>query len=222
MTQKEFFSGVDDRLLMLQQMAGEAKSATKQDLATISKRAEALKSLISEDTEVIAKYKVEVHFEKGRTTRDAFVGVLVVFKTGALSGGGDEVLYPCPWDKCWGYIDFDSRSPQTGETVCPKCHRVWKESQLSEVRGYKLNVDGWALTISKAFWALESSADIYLKTHWTDLRQAALKETLMERRGEDLRDARKKVVLRYALGAILKDTSAGSSLVNRIKGLLRA
>jgi len=215
-----FFSGVEDRLLLLQQLAGKAKEATKADLETIGKRAAAMKSLVSQDTEVLAKHKIEVHFEKGRTTKDAFAGVLVVFQTGVLSGGGDEILYPCPDDSCFGYIAFDNRT-QTGETVCPKCNKVWMENQLSEIRGYKRDINGWAEVIAKTFRALDNHADIFLKTHFGDLRKAAIKETLRERRGDDLYDARKRIVLRYALTAILKDT-VSSSLESRIKGLLRA
>lgn len=217
-----FFDGVQDRLLMLQQMAGRAEAATKGDLETVSKKSKALKKLVDEDDEVLALYKIEMHFEKRRTGRDAFPGILLVFKTGVLSGGGDEILYPCPDDSCSGYIDFDHRSAATGEALCINCGKVWPESSLTEIRGYKLDVDGWARTVAKVFWDLGGRADIYLKTHWSDLRKAAIKETIMERRGEDLYEARKKVVLRYALGAILKDTATGSSLESRIKGLLRA
>lgn len=215
-----FFSGVEDRMLMLQQLAGKAKAATKADLATISKRAEAMRSLVSEDKEILAKHKIEVHFEKGRTDRNAFAGILVVFRTGVLSGGGDEILYPCPDDKCFGYIAFGDRT-HTGETVCPKCHKVWKENQLNEIRGYKKDVNGWSEVIAKTFRALDNHADIFLKTHFGDLRGAAIKETLRERRGDDLYDARKRIVLRYSLDAIIRDT-VSSSLESRIKGLLRA
>lgn len=203
-------------------LAKGAKSDIKTDLDVIAKRADALKQLVDEDDEILAKHKIELHFDKGRTGRDFFHGILLVFRTGVLSGGGDEIVYPCPDDHCSGYIDFDNRSSFTGEAVCPNCHRAWKESELREIRGYKLDVEGWAKTISKVFWDLGGDADIYLKTHWSDLRKAAIKESLQECRGDDLYDARKRVVLRYSLAAIMKDTSTGSSLETRIKGLLRA
>ena len=217
-----FFDGVQDKLLMMQQIAGKATAATKSDLETVSKKSKALKKLVDEDDEILALYKIEMHFEKRRTDRGAFPGILLVFKTGVLSGGGDEILYPCPDDACSGYIDFDHRSSATGQALCTACGNVWEESALTGIRGYKLSVDGWAEVVSKVFWDLGGRADIYLKTHWSDLRKAAIKETIMERRGEDLYEARKKVVLRYALGAILKDTATGSSLESRIRGLLRA
>lgn len=219
----DFFTGVDDRLLMLEQMVGESKAITKMDLDVVSKKAKALKALISEDTELIAEYKIEIQFEKRRRTdRDTFAGVVVVFKTGFLSGGGDEILYPCPSDSCNGYISFDDRSHYTGETVCPKCNSMWLENQLSEIRGYKLDINRWSEVIAAKFRALNNKADIYIKMHLGDLRQAAIKETLVERRGEDLYNARKRVVLRYSLDAIIKDTMGGSSLESRIKSLLRA
>lgn len=216
-----FFTGVEDKILMLQQMAGKASSITRSDLSVVRKRAEAMERLIKKEAEVTAKYKIEIHFEKGRTDRDAFVGVMVVFKTGLLSGGGDEIVYPCPNDKCHGYIDFYNRT-HTGQTVCPVCGTIWLEDQLSEIRGFKRDINGWASLIAKTFSYLDNSADIFLKTHLGDIRRAAIKETLMERRGEDLYKARDRVVLRYALKAILKDTMGGSSLESRIKGLLRA
>lgn len=203
-------------------LASSVKTASKEELDVISKRISALKKLVDEDDEVLAKHKIEIHFDKGRTGRDFFHGILLVFRTGVLSGGGDEVIYPCPDDNCSGYIDFDNRSTATSEAICSKCGSVWKEGQLNEIRGYKLDVNGWARVISKVFWDLGGDADIYVKTHWSDLRKAALKESIQERRGDDLYDARKRVVLRYSLGAILKDTSNGSSLESRVKGLLRA
>lgn len=218
----KFFSALDDKMLLLRQMSEEAKKITTAELSVISKRAEALKKMVAEDSEITAKYKIEVHFEKGRTTRGAFTGVMVVFRTGVLSGGGDEILYPCPNDKCAGFISFDDRA-RNGETLCPKCNTMWMEKHLSEIRGYKKDINGWAEVISAVFRSLDHSADIYLKTHWGDLRKAAVIETLKECRGDTLYDARKRVVLRYALQAILKDTAkAGSSLESRIRGLLRA
>lgn len=216
-----FFGGLEDRLLMLRQLAGKAEAIVKGDLDTIAKRASALRSLVSQDTEMLAKYKIELHFDKGRRTdRDAFPGIILVWKTGVLSGGGDEIMYPCPDDRCGGYIGFDSRT-HTGETICPKCQKGWRESELREVRGYKRDLNGWAHIVAHIFRQLDSSADVYLKTHEGDIRKASLKETLQERRGDDLYDARRKVVLRYALDAILKD-SMRSSLESRFKGLLRA
>lgn len=201
-----FFGGLEDRLLMLQQLAGKAAAATKADLETIERRASAMRSLVAQDTEVLAKYKIELHFDKGRRTdRSAFPGIVLVWKTGVLSGGGDEIMYPCPDDTCHGFIGFNHRSP-TGETICPKCQRAWLEKQLREIRGYKRDLNGWADVVTNNFRALESSADVYLKTHEGDIRKAALIETIRERRGDDLYDARKKIVLRYSLNAILKDT----------------
>lgn len=205
-TDDGFFTGLDDRMLMLQQIAGKAAKATKADLETVAKRAEAMQSLVSQDTEMLAKYKIELHFDKGRRTdRDVFPGIVLVWKTGVLSGGGDEIMYPCPDDKCLGYIGFDSRT-HTGETICPTCQRGWRENELREVRGYKRDVNGWAHIVTALFRRLDNSADVYLKTHEGDIRKASIKETLQERRGDDLYDARRKVVLRYALDAILKDT----------------
>ena len=74
-----FFDGVSDRLLMLQQIAGKAQKATKDDLETVANRAAAMQTLVDQDDEDLAKFKIEVHFEKGRTNRDAFAGIVVVF-----------------------------------------------------------------------------------------------------------------------------------------------
>lgn len=220
---KDFFGAVDDRLLLLKQLAGKAVAATKQDLAVIEKRAKAMQTLISQDTEILAKYKIEMHFDKGRRTdRDAFPGIILVWKTGVLSGGGDEIMYPCPNDRCSGYIGFDDRA-NTGQTICRVCGQAWSERELSEIRGYKLDLNNWARVMAHTFRKLECSADIYLKTHSGDIRKASIQETIRERRGDDLYDARVKVVLRYSLDAILKDTRHDmSDLESRFKGLLRA
>jgi ribosome-associated translation inhibitor RaiA len=223
MTSNEFFGGFEDRLLMMEQISGEAKAITKSDMAKIQEKSKALKKLVDEDKEHIAKYKIEVHLHKDRSGQGKhFVGIVVVFQTGALSGGGDEIVYPCPDSGCDGYIAYKNKVPMKMSYICPTCLRLFPESELKEMTTYKQDINGWANVLAKTFRRTGNKADIFLKTHWRDLRAATRAEIEKSQRGQALYKARERVVLRYSLDAILKDTIGGSSLEARMKGFLGA
>lgn len=177
-------------------------------------------------TELRAKYKIEVTFGPGRTTAGPnLVGIQLWMSGRKLHGGGDELMFFCQiadQDKklgCWSPIPADNIgfNKQTGKEVaiCPKCLRVWDPSQITTMRGFRLPTRKLAEIIEGMFRQLESNADIYCKYHPTDIRYAAMAKA------KGLETARKlKGMHMYRLHRIIKDTSAGASLVNRIYAFL--
>lgn len=217
-----FFGCVDDKILELKKLTKKAKAISDRELGAVNKRAEALEKLMADVDEHQAEYKIELIFnDQSRTARGLLYGIMLVYQTGVLSGGGDELMYPCPTDNCSGYLAFSDRG-NSGEAYCKVCDHVWPEKSLKEMVVYKVPVSRWAGIVAQTFRKLNNSADIILKTHTGTLRSAALKEQVKECRGNNLYDARKRVVLRYSLKAILKDTCAGRPLESAVKGLLTA
>ena len=86
------------------------KPLTQEEKIAVERKRQALRDLLSEDKTLKAKYKIELHVGKDRSSRGekAFPGSLTVFTSGAaLSGGGDTILYPCPDDRCPGFIPME-------------------------------------------------------------------------------------------------------------------
>jgi hypothetical protein len=162
---------------------------------------------------VSARYKIEVQFGKGRSIHKHFPGSLHCYRSGsALSGGGDEILYPCPDDKCMGYMEPEQVS--IGFALCPKCGRKWgRVSDLQEGRLFRLSHQDWARVILKAFAALGHNADIYLKSHPEDIRDKALLEQLKQRKGDEYRKVYEaRVYVMYPLARIVDDSRSGRDL----------
>jgi hypothetical protein len=70
---------------------------------------------------------------------------------------------------------------------------------------------------------LEMKADIVVKYHEDDIRNAAMLEQVKSRGGEVLAGARRRRIPRvYPLQNIIKDTSAGADLEKRFYAFMRA
>lgn len=172
---------------------------------------------------IVAKYKIEVQFGKGRSMNRHFPGSLHVYRSGSvLAGGGDEILYPCPDDKCPGYIEPEHVIPKTEIKIgtnpedvemiafCPVCRSVWdKVHHLQEGRMFRLTHQNWAAVIHRTFERLGHNADIYLKSHPEDIRDKSLLEQMKQRKGEEyLKAYKKRVYVMYPLDRIVADVHA--------------
>lgn len=188
---------------------------------TLRKKKEALDKFFA--SEIVAKYKIEVQFGKGRSVHTHFPGSLHCYRSGsALSGGGDEILYPCPDNKCPGYIEPEHVAPQFA--FCPVCQQRWDRIQdMQEGRMFRLDHSKWAEVILRAFTRLGHNADVYLKSHPEDIRDKALLEQMKQCRGEEYAKAhRQRVYVMYSLSRIIKDAHAGKDLYKLFLALVTA
>ena len=177
----------------------------------LTKKQEAVDKFFSD--KIVAKYKIEIQFGKGRSVNNHFPGSIHVYRSGsALAGGGDEVLYPCPDDKCIGYIEPEHVTPEYA--VCPVCLMRWRRIEdMNEGRLYRLTHSKWAEVILKVFGKLGHNADVYLKSHPEDIRDKSLLEQMRQRKGEEyMKTYKSRVYVMYPLERIVKDAHAGKDL----------
>lgn len=194
-------------------------SADEQE--ALQRKKEALDKFFGENRK--AKFKIELHFGKGRSSNGPFAGSLHVYRSGSvLAGGGDEILYPCPDNKCSGYMEPEHVAVEFA--FCPVCHKKWhKIKDMNEGRLFKLPAQKWAKVIAKVFNNLHGDADIYLKSHPQDIRRASLLEQMRERRGDDYRGVHeKRVYVMYSIDRIMKDLHAGADLEKRLLAFVTA
>jgi hypothetical protein len=179
------------------------------------------------DQHGLAKYKIEILFGKGFAPSKPSVGAVSFWESGSkFHGGGDTILHMCP-GKAKQINDCDAFIPDPshgyGFLVCPSCHTTWKGEDVWGQILARLTVQGWAELVLKYFMKLEMKADIVIKYHPDDLRNAAMKEQEKQRLGQDLDRVRTRRVARvYPLRNIIKDTSAGAELINRFTAFIRA
>jgi hypothetical protein len=188
----------------------------------IKERARILNDLFGDNN--LARYKIEVLFDRRKTsTGGAFPGGVVIWRSGSvLSGGGDELLYPCPDQKCKGVIGPEGIAPISQSCFCKSCSRVWRQSDLRELSFYNLDPSKWALVLTQLFLRLECAADVYMK--WTgneDIRSRTRMEQAGNRGGEELYAARRvREPVMYRCKDIVKDVNAGSSIESRMRALI--
>lgn len=190
------------------------------DQKALVEKATALQQLLGDPK--LAKYKIEVLFDRRKTTRGPFPGAMVVFESGSvLSGGGDEIVYPCPDDRCKGYISSKFIAPMSQSAFCVACKKPWRTKDLKEARFFVLDPSKWAFVIAREFVRTGCVADIYMKTAKVeDLRKRAL---IQKPGGENLAAARgDRDFVMYQLKNILTDVNAGSSIEARVRALITA
>lgn len=192
--------------------------------AAIERKRAALEQAFGPTDELVATYKIELNFEKGRSIHKPFAGSLVVWRSGsALSGGGDEIMYPCPNDNCSGFIPPELISSMAQKAGCPKCQELWPQVSLMEMRLFRLPVQHWATVVVRYFIRLNSDADIYIKTHLLDIRSQTLKEQMKDRGGTELLAARQeRIPVIYPLDRIFRDLANGADLEKRFRTFLEA
>jgi len=219
----EFFGPEQQALLNKQRTDPSyiSRDLTPEELAIVERKRQAL-SKIFQFEKVIADHKIEVNFGRERSSSGHFPGSIIIFKSGsALSGGGDEPLFPCPDDHCPGFIPPALVSSMLRIAVCPKCQRQWRQDELYEMRLFRLPAQLWANVVARYFIRLGSNADIYLKTHPADIRVKTREELERYRGGSTINAARaKRVSVIYSLHNIYKDLKHGADLESRLRAFL--
>lgn len=171
--------------------------------------------------DIAAKYKLEVHFSQERSAHRPFGGSVHFWLSGTqFHGGGDEVIYPCPSERCVGLIP--PKLNNGGLAVCPTCKQRWSsDNDLKEATYYKLPLQKWVEVVARDWQRLESNADIYLKFHPVDIQELAMIELNRGCGGEKVdhvRNSRRRVI--YSLASMMKDLNAGADLNSRVLGFL--
>lgn len=199
------------------------RELTADELQIIEKKRQALAKLF-EAPEIAATYKIELNFGKDRSTSGHFPGSLIVFLSGsALSGDGDEPVFPCPNDRCSGFIPPKLVSSMLKIAICPTCGTKWPQKQLHDTRLFRLAPPDWARVLARYFVRLGHDADIYLKGHPIDIRVQTEAEQQKAHGGEKLNAARaRRVRVIYPLHRIYTDLRNGADLEKRFLALLRA
>jgi len=205
------------------ELSDEEQDAVKKKIAAIDK--------LLGGKGVVAHYKIEVQFGKGRSTWKPFPGAISLYLSGTkLNGGGDEKLYVCPRQDCPGIIPPFRRFVQQtkdGRAVacvpCPKCGTMWPENDLVGEVFFRLAPPDWATVILRFFTRLENNADIYVKYHPMDIRAQTMMELARARGGEAINKARSNRGLHiYPLKNIIRDTGNGAQLYDRILAFIKA
>lgn len=183
-----------------------------------------------------APFKIEVHFGSKRN-RERAVGAIQGWESGKeFHGGGDRMMFICGYKDCGKY--FPSTVVLGPVAICPHCKRQQyadKTDRKNEMlRGepdcpvmvqmeiFSSDYSTIASMIEKRWLELShreppNGADIYLKYHPKDIKQAELTRLFHV---NDVRRSRVPVIYPYA--NILKDTSAGQTLHSAILGLLKS
>jgi len=197
---------------------------TAEERAAVESKRQAIKSLLTEDTTLRAKFKIEIMCGSDRSIEKPFRGSIVVFRSGsALHGGGDEVVYPCVDPLCPGFIPPELIMTAVGKAGCPKCQRVWDQDRLREMFLAVLPAQKWAFVLSRIFVRLGHDADLYLKSAPIDIRKSAISEKEKDQGGMQLAVARtRRQPVIYPLDRIYKDLSNGASLEQRFRAFVTA
>ena len=184
-----------------------------------------------------AKYKIEIHFNRNRTTAGPNTAAITIFESGArLNGEGDELVYICsakdsglalnipgvadrPIVKgeggCGGVIPGNNL--RGGVAVCPHCHSTISSEHLTSTILVHLSTKKLAGLVTDFFRKLKSDADIYVKYHPTDIRSKALNNPDSLDKGRMSRG-----LTIYPIYNIIKDTAAGASVERRFEALFSA
>lgn len=209
-----------------------SERVTEADREALAQKMSALDKLLS-DEQKKAKYKLEVFFTEERSLHKPFGGTVTWWESGTkLHGGGDSKMYVCDSNDAYpglvgkgcGFLMPDSSSG-ISFLICPKCGALWKSEEVVGEVYYRLPIQKWAVVLLLWFRRLNHDADIRIKYSRDDIRTAAMLETERDRGGELLyrvRSKERRSVSVYPLMNIIKDTSAGADLHQRILAFLRA
>jgi hypothetical protein len=170
--------------------------------------------------DIRAGYKIEITFDKNRTTQGPNAVMIKIYESGKFfHGGGDDMMYWCK--------DVNSQAP-CGQPLpssairgpfarCPNCLHVIDVRFLTSERLFKNTTQDLATIVEGVFHELKDNADIYVKYHRTDIRYLACERAYGEEKARALRG-----LMIYPLKNIIQDTANGASLVGRIRALLSA
>lgn len=172
-----------------------------------------------------AKFKIELLFTASWSIIKPVPGIMSFWESGSqFHGGGDTIVHFCPGKRlkksdCEHYIPDPAHG--YGFLVCPKCTTVWNGKDVwGQVIG-RHTAQQWAVLIEQYYRRLDMNCDIVIKYHKEDIRAASV-GLLAGDKLEKVRSAPKRLKRIYLLEAIMKDTSAGPSLYDRILAFVRA
>lgn len=200
---------------------------------------------ILELNSIKAKYKLEVHFGKDRTTLGLTSCMMLMWESGKrFHGGGDEQMFWCGYPDCEKPIK--SAAMGVFHLVCPHCQRecfldegskrehvqalraaagAWRRMAslpvISDSKLFKLPMSKVASVMAKIWYDLEGDADIYLKYHSSDIRFSLDDSSVKIEDGlNNARSNRSPMI--YPLKNILKDTASGAELTRRFLAMITA
>lgn len=167
-----------------------------------------------------AKFKIEIIFVKNRSLLSLNTVGIQIWESGKKAhGGGDDLMYWCRDNRpahntgCWSPISSDNIRDGIG--FCPNCKMAINAELLTDLRIGNTYLASLAKEIEKIFRSLGSNADLYLKFHKTDIRYIAMEKA----KGPEVAKKLKGMAI-YTLANIVKDTTNGANLTNRIKAFL--
>jgi len=200
-----------------------------------------LHKVIQEGDGIRAGYKIEVFFGPGRTDRQSYNALLLLWESGKhLHGGGDGAMYICldhrPFEKvrspsvlsalrskmrneahqiagCGSPIP--STQVQMGLARCPTCGRIINSEHLMGQLPFFGTTAELAELTEILYSKLKHNADVYAKYYKTDIRFLALSKP------GSLAEISENAFI-YPLRNIIKETSNGASVRDRFTAFFRA
>lgn len=196
-----------------------------EDQEMFKQRILALKAALDQSKDRQEKYKIEAVFDKRKTTRNSFPGSVIILRSGsALSGDGDELVYPCPAPgpvPCKGLIPPENVSTFLDVAVCPECQYNAPRKDLTDATFYWLEPQAWAHVLAREFYRTGCTASFYLKTAGVDLRKQSELELNRPQKGDALAAARRsRGAVIYEMYRVIQDISTGASLEKQLKALI--
>lgn len=170
--------------------------------------------------DIRAKYKIEVMFDKKRTTLGPNLLGIHIWESGKrFDGGGDEMMYWCMDVKsklgCKAPIPSDSiKGPFA---ICPACQKGLVIENATNMRVLRVSTRKLAEELASMFRNLGNNADIYVKYNRDDPHYIAMVKTQGVAKAKRLRGMHI-----YPLKNILKETAHGASLEDRFFAFLTA
>lgn len=197
---------------------------TDEEKDIIRQKQEALDKLLADGG--IGKYKIDLNFKSGYSTLKPSAGMISFWDSGKkFHGGGDTKIYLCP-GKSLGKNTCEAPISETaqgyGFLLCPKCQTLWPAKDAIGEMMFRLTSNGWASVLMRYFVHLDMNADLRIKYPPDDIRSVTFKN--VERfSGDSLDKARGRRQTRiYLVRSLIKDTTAGADLYQRILAFINA
>jgi len=196
-------------------------SAVKSARKASGKSQEELERAIGVEGEIKADFKIEVHFGPKRTINGPNLLGLKVWLSGKkFHGGGDEICFWCSDTSGTGAGCGNIILPDIikgGIAYCEVCKRGVVADRLADMIVHRISTRNLSKLVEKLFRKLHSKADIYCKYDPDDIRY----KVVVEKMGS-LEAHKNRGRLIYPLKNIIRDTSNGASLENRLFALFSA
>lgn len=200
---------------------------------------------ILEGDGIRAGYKIQVNFGPNRSSLKEFAALITLWGSGKfLHGGGDDGMYFCfsceelekagAPKSAWKQLIHILKTKGEGSSVgcgspipsggigaglafCPSCRRQIVQERLTGQFPFWGTTHELAEVTAYVFDSLKSNADIYCKYAREDIRYLVMEKKLGSEEARRLRG-----LFIYPLAHIIKDTSAGASLVSRFTAFFNA